>query len=1123
MVAEGPGSVFSELPELLASGADEEMYWEKVASLARELFTCDHVAVYLMEDQKLREVVNDQNIDIELTVDIRRWAQREARRCFRKGEPIRVARDTAVPDGAQELTALFVPIKGHGVIQITSTRHDSFDEATQGELQVFTGYAAHRLSENTQFTDPPGARENGDTLCPSFRPLDKHHSIGVITIDEHGAIRYVNEGVTNLLGYDPDELIANDITTIIPARLKEDHNTGFRAYLLTGDHRLQWRDMKFPVLHSDGEEVSVLISLSEMSGSHEQLFTAIIREESQADGPDGDSTQVAHDLRTIVRASPDPIVSVNREGVIELWNPAAEEVLGYTEEEMIGQKLVETPLIPPGETEEVSDGLVDVFEGNIISGVEVKRKTRSGKLLDIRLSVAPRHNESGEIVGTVAVLKDITDTKERERRLDATRRRYETLFNTAPDAIFVADADTGEILEANLRAAEMVGRSLDELSGIHQTHLHPEEHADAYRELFTEFVEKDRGRVREFQDGSPLYLTTTNGERIPIEISTGVVTLNDRRVIYGVFRDIREQLEFERTLSHLQESTRALFDAGTRYEVAEQVVSTALEVLDFNGAAVFEFEEADGVLRPIAHEPPADIENLADYPPVFTPGESIAWEVFCEGDVVAFDDVRTAEKVYNPDTPVRSEIILPLGEHGVLIIGDTDVAAFGRKDVDLASILASTGAAAMDRTRREEELWTRQRILEDRTDQLEHLEIINDKIRTITRSCVQAETRREIEEAVCAQLAESSSIAFAWIGEVDPIEDSVTPRCKHGDSKGYLEAVSFVVDDEGPVEPAVDAAVNEESVIVGNTPSNITSSTWRREAVRRELRSVMALPLMYQGTLRGVLTVYGTEPNVFSGPIRSALDDMANLVANTIVAMERKQALLANRVTELAFEIRDQSCFLLRFASECDCELSLEQLIPRRDGSLDVFVRVDEGNPKELRERASRSSAIDEATILDRTEESWIQLQFVKPFIASRLADHGITVTDIVAREDTCQVTVAISPAHPTREAVATVTRFYEAEFISKRDNQELTSRELGSPVNIMASLTDRQREVLELAYASGYFEVPREISGNDLAENLDLSSSAFHRHIRTAERAIFRTLFQLSPPHEHRNDSQIG
>ncbi|MGM0605776.1 MAG: PAS domain S-box protein, partial [Halobacteriota archaeon] len=80
----------------------------------------------------------------------------------------------------------------------------------------------------------------------------------------------------------------------------------------------------------------------------------------------------------------------------------------------------------------------------------------------------------------VATVRDITDRKRRARKLEAARKRYRTLVEAAPDPIFVADVDTGRIVEANSAAAAIRNQPREEIVGLHQSALHPEAEGDRY-------------------------------------------------------------------------------------------------------------------------------------------------------------------------------------------------------------------------------------------------------------------------------------------------------------------------------------------------------------------------------------------------------------------------------------------------------------------------------------------------------------------------------------------------------------------------------------------------------------------------------------------------------------------
>lgn len=151
---------------------------------------------------------------------------------------------------------------------------------------------------------------------------------------------------------------------------------------------------------------------------------------------------------------------------------------------------------------------------------------------------------------------------ERERRtaesaLRESEEKYSKLMETAYDAIFIADAATGVILEANPRAGELLGISPEEIVGMHETELHPPEEADRYRKIFEEDVKRGKGML----GGSPIqefYLYRKDGRLIPVEATSSVMTLGGRHVIQRIFRDVTERKDNEMALRAISEKRAEL-------------------------------------------------------------------------------------------------------------------------------------------------------------------------------------------------------------------------------------------------------------------------------------------------------------------------------------------------------------------------------------------------------------------------------------------------------------------------------------------------------------------------------------------------------------------------------------
>lgn len=158
----------------------------------------------------------------------------------------------------------------------------------------------------------------------------------------------------------------------------------------------------------------------------------------------------------------------------------------------------------------------------------------------------------------------------------------------------------------------------------------------------------------------------------------------------------------ERALHDLHTTTRDLVRLRDREEIATRAVDAARDILNLWVSGCWLYDETEHALRPVAVT--EEGTDLVQEVPTYTEGESLSWRAFETGEVMTFDDVSEQPDRHRSDTPIRSEIILPLGEHGVMNIGSTETGAFDEVDVSLAQILAANARTALERADREQQL-----------------------------------------------------------------------------------------------------------------------------------------------------------------------------------------------------------------------------------------------------------------------------------------------------------------------------------------------------------------------------------------------------------------------------------
>ncbi|EGJ29579.1 MULTISPECIES: PAS domain S-box protein [Moorena] len=165
---------------------------------------------------------------------------------------------------------------------------------------------------------------------------------------------------------------------------------------------------------------------------------------------------------------------------------------------------------------------------------------KDGRIFDFYS--APVLTSGGDYYGRIFCNRDITERKLSEAKLRQAEQKYRKLVESAGDAILMADAETGIILEANQMAEQMLGRRRAEIIGLHQSQIIPRERFKAYSQSFQQHVEA--GGV--FQE--ELELLHQVGTTVPVEVSATTLELQGKTVVQGIFRDISDRKQAEQAL-----------------------------------------------------------------------------------------------------------------------------------------------------------------------------------------------------------------------------------------------------------------------------------------------------------------------------------------------------------------------------------------------------------------------------------------------------------------------------------------------------------------------------------------------------------------------------------------------
>jgi len=173
---------------------------------------------------------------------------------------------------------------------------------------------------------------------------------------------------------------------------------------------------------------------------------------------------------------------------------------------------------------------------------QLVRKDGKGILCHLRASPL---DPSDLDKGTIVTVMDITDQRHAMDILRESEEKYRTLLETANDAIFVADVETGTILDANKKARDLVGLSPESIIGMHLSKFYPKEASERYEEIFQEHIRRG-GSI-----SSDLLVCSSDGTQIPVEIRSGISEIKGKKVIQGILRDISDRKRAEEQIHSL--------------------------------------------------------------------------------------------------------------------------------------------------------------------------------------------------------------------------------------------------------------------------------------------------------------------------------------------------------------------------------------------------------------------------------------------------------------------------------------------------------------------------------------------------------------------------------------------
>jgi PAS domain S-box-containing protein len=506
-----------------------------------------------------------------------------------------------------------------------------------------------------------------------------------------------------------------------------------------------------------------------------------------------------------------------------------------------------------------------------------------------------------------------------KQALAESKQRYQTLVEESHDGIFVLQES--ELVFVNERVCEITGYEETELQELDVFELiHPEDR---------EWVNGIATRRKEGRGAPNTYevrIETKSGEVRHCELNIRTITHDGEYATLGFARDVSDQKEHQRTVETLHETTRELMQAKTKEEICDIAVEAARKELGLPITGAWLLNENANQLDPVTYTD--ESKAVVSSQPTFEPGNSLAWKVYENRKPAVFDDIRDTESVYNPESEIRSEAILPLGKQGLLISGSTEPMAFDDFDRESLELLATNTQEALERADREV---THRQLTQE-------LQLTKQKIEQLHEIATEIEACTS-EQEICDLTVDAAERILAFDTCVVDIEDQGMLKTKSMSSE--------ILSEETP-SMSVTEGIAGKTYRTGESYLFDDIYTVPEANPQTDHRSIISIPIGEHGVYQAV----ADEVGLFDEQDVELAELLLSHTAEALTRVEREQQL-----RESEANLRQQKDRLEEFASIVSHDLRNPLNVAQ--GNLELV----------MEETTTRSGEQDKAIETDRLEK----------------------------------------------------------------------------------------------------------------------------------------------------------
>src|SRR6266853_252074 len=267
-----------------------------------------------------------------------------------------------------------------------------------------------------------------------FRDVFNASPIGIAVETLEGQPLFVNPAFCSMLGFSEEELRNKHCVDFSPP---EDAERDWALFQQLRAGSINHYQLEKRYFRRDGSLVWGSLSISLLKSSPSPLVLAMV--EDITDKKNAEEARFRH--AAVIESSDDAIASGTFDGIIVSWNTGAQKIYGYTEAEAVGKPI--SMLVPPELPDEENKILETLKSGDRIEHFETVRVTKTGKRINVSLTISPIKDSTGRTVGISGIARDITERKLAEEALRASEERLRLAQQAARIGTFDWNIRTG--------------------------------------------------------------------------------------------------------------------------------------------------------------------------------------------------------------------------------------------------------------------------------------------------------------------------------------------------------------------------------------------------------------------------------------------------------------------------------------------------------------------------------------------------------------------------------------------------------------------------------------------------------------------------------------------------------